>query len=96
MSLYTYRSHASPLHIFQSPPGVVLRCLQVHFEGEKWENVSEDAIDLVRRLLDRDYSTRISAAEALQHPWILSQCGQDSCLFEDEAIDMMPVLSAHH
>ncbi|KAK9808397.1 hypothetical protein WJX73_000117 [Symbiochloris irregularis] len=62
------------------------------FEGEKWENVSEDAIDLVRRLLDRDYSTRISAAEALQHPWILSQCGSEGCLFDDEAVARMPIL----
>ena len=67
--------------------------LQVKFEGEKWENVSEEAIDLVRRLLDRDYSTRISAAEALHHPWILSQCGNEGCIFEEGAVDMMPVLS---
>lgn len=67
--------------------------LQVHFEGEKWENISEEAIDLVRQLLDRDYSTRISAAGALQHPWILAQCGTEGCVFEDNAVEMLPLLS---
>lgn len=71
---------------------MLVRCTQLIFEGEKWENVSEDAIDLVRRLLDRDYSSRITAAEALQHPWILSQCGSEGCLFEEDAVARMPVL----
>ena len=37
----------------------------------EWEEISAEAIDLVARLLTIDPETRISAAEALQHPWIL-------------------------
>ena len=67
--------------------------MQVRFEGEAWENVSKEAIDLVKRLLDRDYATRITAEQALSHPWIMSQCGTEGCLFDDAAIDMLPLLS---
>lgn len=34
-----------------------------------WDNVSAEAIDLIKRLLDKNPLTRISAAEALGHPW---------------------------
>ena len=38
--------------------------------------MSEPAKDLIRRLLDNDISTRISATEALNHPWIVSDTPQ--------------------
>lgn len=40
------------------------------FEGKQWEGVSADAINLCKRLLERDPAKRITAAEALGHPWI--------------------------
>lgn len=39
--------------------------------GEDWENVTEDAKDLIRELLQKKPNKRISAAEALKHPWIV-------------------------
>ena len=36
----------------------------------EWDEVSEEAKDLVRRLLTFDPSKRISASDAIQHPWI--------------------------
>ena len=35
------------------------------------EEVSEECLDLLKRLLTLDPDERISAAEALEHPWIL-------------------------
>lgn len=35
-----------------------------------WQNISEGALDLVGKLLDRDPDTRLSAEEALAHPWV--------------------------
>ena len=47
------------------------RCLErpVAFEGMKWHKASKEVIDLVQRLLVVDASQRISAKEALKHPW---------------------------
>ena len=54
--------------------------VQVSFEGGHWGGISEPAMDLIKSLLDRDYNTRVTAAEALQHPWITDQCGDDGCI----------------
>lgn len=49
--------------------------LRVHhgvynFDGAVWEDVSEDAKDLIRGLLTMDQLTRCTAQEALRHIWI--------------------------
>lgn len=38
---------------------------------EIWEEVSNDAKDLVKKLLEVDPNKRLSATEALNHRWIL-------------------------
>lgn len=40
------------------------------FEAKDWEGVSDDAKDLVRRLLVLDPDDRMTAAEAVRHPWL--------------------------
>ena len=42
----------------------------IRFDGDRWAGVSPEAVDFVNRLLDRDYNTRLTAEQALQHPWI--------------------------
>ncbi|KDO30665.1 CAMK/CDPK protein kinase [Saprolegnia parasitica CBS 223.65] len=42
----------------------------IDVESGVWVNVSPDAKDLVRKLLERDPRTRLSAHEALRHPWM--------------------------
>lgn len=37
----------------------------------EWDDISSDAKDLVRKMLEYDPLRRISAAEALQHRWIM-------------------------
>lgn len=39
------------------------------FEKPRWKNVSATAKDLISRLLEMDTYKRISAAEAMTHPW---------------------------
>ena len=44
--------------------------LKVHFKSKAWAQVSEAAKDLVTKLLHPNPEKRLSAAEALEHPWI--------------------------
>eukprot|EP00826_Nyctotherus_ovalis_P035136 TRINITY_DN2989_c0_g1_i5.p1 TRINITY_DN2989_c0_g1~~TRINITY_DN2989_c0_g1_i5.p1 ORF type:complete len:469 (+),score=114.65 TRINITY_DN2989_c0_g1_i5:100-1506(+) len=39
------------------------------FTNEMWASISEEAKDLLRRMLDKNHLTRITAAEALEHRW---------------------------
>lgn len=39
------------------------------FDGEEWEDVSNDAKDLIKKLICKP-ERRLTAAEALQHNWI--------------------------
>ncbi|CAH8345862.1 unnamed protein product [Eruca vesicaria subsp. sativa] len=43
---------------------------EIDFESQPWPSISESAKDLVRKLLTKDPKKRISAAQALEHPWI--------------------------
>jgi len=51
-----------------------------NFPEAEWSKISPEAIDLVQKLLTIDSTQRLSADEALQHPWIaninISQSGQ--------------------
>lgn len=40
------------------------------FPEKDWSSISEDAKDLICKLLVKDAHRRISAAEVLKHPWI--------------------------
>lgn len=44
---------------------------EVNFEGDKWKNISADAKDLVRKLLEKNPFKRITADGVLKHPWIV-------------------------
>ena len=41
--------------------------------GPVWKNVSKEGIDLIKKMLTYDAKDRISAKEALLHPWILKK-----------------------
>lgn len=43
---------------------------RLNFEGGSWIYKSDDAVDFVRCLLTRDTKRRLTAREALTHPWI--------------------------
>ncbi|TYI10399.1 hypothetical protein ES332_A09G139000v1 [Gossypium tomentosum] len=40
------------------------------FDEAPWPSLSPDAIDFVKRLLNKDYRKRVTAAQALSHPWL--------------------------
>ncbi|GMH39596.1 hypothetical protein BSKO_07494 [Bryopsis sp. KO-2023] len=51
--------------------GYAITAIPLDFYGEIWETISEGAKDLLSKMLDRDVQRRITAQNALQHPWIL-------------------------
>lgn len=43
---------------------------EIYVNTLEWKKKSRDAIDLLKKLLTKDPEKRISAMEALAHPWI--------------------------
>jgi len=43
---------------------------QVDFSKDPWPNISDSAKDLCRKLLNKNAEKRLTASEALEHPWI--------------------------
>ena len=60
------------------------------FHEKKWGDVSDEAKDLVNLLLTVDPSKRITAQEALQHPWITAVDSEEEKVseVEDEKISI--------
>ncbi|KAJ6843486.1 serine/threonine-protein kinase PEPKR2 [Iris pallida] len=48
-----------------------IKNVQLDFGSSMWESISEIARDLLRRMLTRDVTTRITADDILEHPWVL-------------------------
>ena len=46
---------------------------QWEFRGQVWSTIDESAKDLVRKLIEKNVNDRLTAVEALQHPWIQSK-----------------------
>ena len=49
---------------------IIARPPRLSFLHRSWQHLSDAAKDLVTRLLDSDQNARITAREALEHPWI--------------------------
>jgi calcium/calmodulin-dependent protein kinase I len=50
---------------------------QYEFFEDDWGNISEQARDLIQRLLVVDPDRRLTASEALKHPWITGESQQE-------------------
>jgi len=49
-----------------------------NFNRPAWSHISGDAKDLLNKLLVADPQKRLSATEALRHPWVTGDCHDDS------------------
>jgi len=58
---------------------------------QAWKNVSEPAQDFVKKLLVVDASKRLSAEQALAHPWIASRdkLAKDTAVMDQEMVDSL-------
>ncbi|RLM60522.1 serine/threonine-protein kinase PEPKR2-like [Panicum miliaceum] len=48
-----------------------IKTVELDFHSEQWASVSLLARDLISKMLNRDASSRLAAADVLRHPWIL-------------------------
>ena len=46
--------------------------------GSEWKGISKDAVDLIKRMLTYNPANRISAEEAIDHPWIKKKVTEPS------------------
>ena len=49
----------------------------------RWEFLSLDSVDLIGKLLEKDVSKRMSASEALEHPWLKGRFNASSQIGTD-------------
>ena len=70
MSIYHRLSGALPFNSYDLS-GILQKTLDGAYtlNDRRWKMISEDAKDLVTKLLESDPSDRISLDEALKHPW---------------------------
>ena len=45
-------------------------CDDLDFDPRDWSGVSEEAVELIKSLLQRDPKQRLTADQALHHPWV--------------------------
>lgn len=62
---FQYRNKAMTLNVLKSNP-------RVTFCGDRWQNITNQAKDLIRKLLAIKPDDRPTANEALRHPWFTS------------------------
>jgi len=71
--LYMLLSGTAPFRTSKRKNDAIIKDIctaPVRTEGNLWEHVSDDAKDLIHRLLSRTVSARPKAREVLAHPWL--------------------------
>ncbi|XP_052792506.1 calcium/calmodulin-dependent protein kinase type IV-like isoform X2 [Mya arenaria] len=54
------------------------------FDSPWWDNITENAKDFIRKLLIVDVKSRLSAVDALKHPWVIGSAADDKHLEETQ------------
>jgi len=78
----------------KAPKMLIVQALmdnELEMTGGVWDSVSEEAKDLISKLLDVDYNTRISARAALQHDWIQRYCEHPSIVYTRKPAEDMRI-----
>lgn len=58
------------------------------FSSADWSATSKESRDFIRRLLQRDPAKRMTAEEALNHPWIVQHADNDDVMLIDDDDDV--------
>ena len=60
------------------------------FASKEWRNTSRDARDFIRNLLQIDPSLRMTAEEALHHPWVHNTTKDEEVMASGEEEEVLP------
>nr|XP_010342847.2 calcium/calmodulin-dependent protein kinase type II subunit alpha isoform X4 [Saimiri boliviensis boliviensis] len=64
------------------------------FPSPEWDTVTPEAKDLINKMLTINPCKRITAAEALKHPWISHRSTVASCMHRQETVDCLKKFNA--
>ncbi|XP_061659497.1 calcium/calmodulin-dependent protein kinase type II subunit alpha isoform X2 [Syngnathoides biaculeatus] len=64
------------------------------FPSPEWDTVTPEAKDLINKMLTINPAKRISAAEALKHPWISHRSTVASCMHRQETVECLKKFNA--
>lgn len=67
----------------------------IELKGKPWDDISEQAKDLIMKLLERDPAKRLSAKQALQHPWVSKKGVAPSKGLEDSIIQRLQMYGSY-
>uniref|UniRef100_A0AAX7SY81 calcium/calmodulin-dependent protein kinase n=1 Tax=Astatotilapia calliptera TaxID=8154 RepID=A0AAX7SY81_ASTCA len=64
------------------------------FPSPEWDTVTPEAKDLINKMLTINPAKRITAAEALKHPWISHRSTVASCMHRQETVECLKKFNA--
>ncbi|CAG9320046.1 unnamed protein product [Blepharisma stoltei] len=67
----------------------ILSCSYPNEGNPEWDSLSEDARDLIAKLLNPNFEERISACDALDHPWLIKRNQKDVKMIESKVFDRL-------
>ncbi|BBN70532.1 calcium-dependent protein kinase 19, partial [Prunus dulcis] len=95
-----FASHISKLFPVETEQGVAQAIIRsvIDFKRDPWPRVSDNAKDLVKKMLDPDPKRRLTAQEVLDHPWIQNAkkaqmstgCESKQCFHNEQAEEKSP------
>ena len=65
-------------------------------ESRSWDSISLTAKNLLKRMLEYDQTRRISADDALQHPWLKVSILMNEFVFNVSAKEKPGLISSGH
>ena len=66
-----HKIHMIPVSQYFYPVYVMF---SLQFPSPEWDSVTEEAKDLIKKMLTVDQNKRINVSDALKHSWILVSC----------------------
>ncbi|KAK5858090.1 hypothetical protein PBY51_002259 [Eleginops maclovinus] len=66
----------------------------MQFPSPEWDTVTPEAKDLINKMLTINPAKRITAAEALKHPWISHRSTVASCMHRQETVECLKKFNA--